>query len=62
MDPGWPIDLDRPGALDQVCVTLLMTSNPPKRRVTFALEGERYVAVVTVKGTEGRVFPAVESR
>jgi hypothetical protein len=44
------------------CTMLLLTSNPPKRRVTFALEGERYVAVVTMKGTEGRILPAIEAR
>ena len=96
-----PIDLDRPGALDQVkrerpghfeaisrvlraaehlpcgqreirtlearfdlrelaCTTLLMTSDPPKRRVSFALGDERYVAVVTMKDTRGRVLPANE--
>ena len=100
---GSPIDLDRPGALDQVkrerplqfeaisqvlrvaerlpckegelatlrtrfdvrdlaCTMLLMTSDPPKRRVSFALGGERYVAVVTMKDTGGRVVPAKDVR
>ena len=40
------------------CNALLMTSYPPKRRVNFAVEGTSYVAVVTVKGTEGRAMPA----
>jgi hypothetical protein len=97
------IDLDRPGALDQVrrerpqqveaisqvlrvaehlpckegelktlriqfnvrdmaCTMLLMTSDPPKRRVSFALGEERYVAVVTMKDTGGRILPAKEVR
>jgi len=98
-----PIDLDRPGALDQVkrerpgqfeaisqvlraaerlpcregelkalrtrfdvrelaCTTLLMTSDPPKRRVTFSLGEERYIAVVTMKDTNGKLLPAKEGR
>jgi hypothetical protein len=98
-----PIDLDRPGALDQVkrerpqqveaisqvlrvaerlpckegelktlqvrfdvrdlaCTMVLMTSYPPKRKVTFALGAERYVAVVTMKDTAGRIVPAKEVR
>ena len=40
------------------CNALLMTSYPPKRRVNFEVEGTAYVAVVTVKGTEGRAVPA----
>ena len=40
------------------CNAILMTSYPPKRRVTFELEGTSYVSVVTVKGTEGRATPA----
>ena len=40
------------------CNAILMTSYPPKRRVTFELEGTSYVSVVTVKGTEGRAMPA----
>lgn len=98
-----PIDLDRPGALDQVkrerpaqfeaisqvlraaerlpcsegelkvlrtrfdvrdlaCTMLLMTSDPPQRRVTFALGEERYVAVVTMKDAGGHLVPAKEVR
>ena len=40
------------------CSAILMTSYPPKRRVTFELEGTSYVSVVTVKGTGGRAMPA----
>lgn len=47
---------------DLACTTLLMTSDPPKRRVAFALGEERYVAVVTMKDTGGRVVPAREVR
>lgn len=98
-----PIDLDRPGVLDQVkrerprqfeaisevlraaerlpckegalrtlrtrfdvselaCTMLLMTSYPPKRRVTFALGEERYVAVVSMKDAGGKLLPAKEAR
>jgi hypothetical protein len=93
-----PIDLNRPGALEQLklerpkhyaaisevfrvveqgpcqnravetlkaryditqwaCNSLVMTSDPPKRRLSFHLEETRYVAVVTLKGTEGRIRP-----
>jgi hypothetical protein len=40
------------------CNALLLASYPPQRRVNFEVEGTAYVAVVTVKGTEGRAMPA----
>jgi len=39
-----------------------MTSDPPRRRVTFALGEERYVAVVTMKDARGHLVPAKEVR
>jgi hypothetical protein len=47
---------------DLACTTLLMTSDPPKRRVAFALGEERYVAVVTMKDTGGHLLPAKDVR
>ena len=44
------------------CTMLLMTSYPPKRRVTFALGEERYVAVVSMKDAGGKLLPAKEAR
>jgi hypothetical protein len=101
-DAWHPIDLNRPGALEQLkverprhymaisevlraaervpckdheletlsarfdvremaCNFLLMTSDPPKRHLSFELEGTRYVAVVTVKDTGGRVVHAKDA-
>jgi hypothetical protein len=40
------------------CKFMLLTSDPPKRRLSFQLEETRYVALVTLKGTQGRVIPA----
>jgi hypothetical protein len=37
---------------------VLLTSDPPKRRLSFQLEETRYVALVTLIGTQGRVIPA----
>lgn len=42
---------------DLACYAALMTSDPPKRRLSFELEGLSYVVVVAVKGTEGSVTP-----
>jgi len=36
----------------------LMTSNPPKRRLSFVLEGTSYVAVVTMKEANVQFLPA----
>ncbi len=43
---------------EMACNFVLMTSNPPQRRLSFSLEGTNYVAVVTLKDTEGRAIPA----
>jgi hypothetical protein len=40
------------------CNFVLLTSDPPKRRLSFQLEETRYVALVTLKGAQGRVIPA----
>lgn len=42
------------------CYATIMTSYPPKRRVSFSYDGTAYVAVVTLRGTEARVTPARE--
>lgn len=42
---------------DMACNFVLMTSDPPKRRLSFALEGTSYVAVVTLKDTGGKRVP-----
>lgn len=39
------------------CHLELMTSDPPKRRLSFELEGTHYVATVTLQDTEGRSIP-----
>jgi hypothetical protein len=35
-----------------------MTSHPPKRRLSFALDDTRYEAVVVLTNTSGAVTPA----
>jgi len=40
------------------CNFVLLTSDPPKRRLSFQLEETRYVALVTLKGAQGSVIPA----
>jgi len=40
------------------CKFSLMTSNPPKRRLSFALESTSYVAVVTMKEANVQFLPA----
>jgi hypothetical protein len=42
---------------DMACNFALMTSDPPKRRLSFALEGTSYVVVVTLKDTGGKSIP-----
>ena len=42
---------------DMACNFELMTSHPPKRRLSFTLEGTSYVAVVTLKDTGGKSVP-----
>jgi hypothetical protein len=37
---------------------VLMTSHPPKRRLSFALDDTRYVTVVTLTNVRGDVVPA----
>jgi hypothetical protein len=45
---------------DWQCTFLVMTSYPAKRRVTFALEGTKYVATVTLQDADGKIMPALE--
>jgi hypothetical protein len=42
---------------DMACNFTMMTSAPPKRRLSFALEGTSYVVVVTLKDTDGHMVP-----
>jgi hypothetical protein len=43
---------------DLSCTPVLLTSNPPKRRVQFALEGISYVAIVTLTNASAEFVPA----
>jgi hypothetical protein len=48
-----------PAANRMECVALaIMTSDPPKRRVSFELDSIRYAMVVTLKTAPGRLLPA----
>jgi hypothetical protein len=61
-------ELCRPGAgelqpigrsRDVRCVDmLLLTSNPPQRRVTFTLDDTRYIALVVITDDAARLIPA----
>ena len=42
---------------DMACNFALMRSDPPKRQLSFELEGTSYVAVVTLKDTGGKSVP-----
>lgn len=47
------------GARDLACArTLLKTSNPPKREITFRLDDTRYIALVTVTDDPPRLVAA----
>jgi len=43
---------------DLACSFLLLTRDPPKRRLNFELEGTHYVATVTMQDIGARVVPA----
>jgi len=42
------------------CFAKILTSYPPKRRVTFDIQGDKYAATVTLRGVEGRLVHAVD--
>jgi hypothetical protein len=45
--PGEP-KLQNTDGRDTSCGMLLLTSNPPKRALSFTLDNTRYVAIVTI--------------
>jgi len=45
---------------DVSCDFLLLTSNPPKRRLSFTLDNTRYSAIVTI--TAGPPMPMTPAR
>jgi hypothetical protein len=45
-------------ASDVSYAPILMTSAPPQRRLSFALDGTRYLAVLTLSHVTGEVVPA----
>ena len=45
--PGEP-KLQKTDARDISCATMLFTTNPPKRALSFKLDNTRYVAIVTI--------------
>ena len=42
--------------------TMLLTSFPAKRQLTFTLDGTIYMAIVTLRDSGGHVVPAIEAR
>ena len=55
--PGKP-KLQNADGRDISCGLLLLTSNPPKRELSFMLDGTRYVARVTMTGDQPKLIPA----
>ena len=55
--PGEP-KLQNADGRDISCTMLLLTSNPPKRALTFTLDNTRYVAIVTITADRPRLMPA----
>ena len=54
--PGWlRVNFD---ARDVDYRPIVMTSHPPKRRLSFALDDTRYETVVVLTNTTGAVIPA----
>jgi len=54
------INLNEPGAFDARNVSyapILLTSDPPKRRLSFALDDTRYEAVVTLTNVRAEIDP-----
>lgn len=45
-------------ARDVAYVPIVLTSHPPKRRLSFALDDTRYEAVVTLTNVRGDIVPA----
>jgi hypothetical protein len=45
-------------ARDVSYVPVVLTSHPPKRRLSFALDATRYEAVITLTNVRGDVVPA----
>jgi hypothetical protein len=46
------------GARELECAAELLTSNPPKRRLTFTLDDTRYIALATITDDPPRLIPA----
>ena len=46
------------GAHDVSYAPVLLTSDPPKKRLSFALDGTRYLAVVTLSHVKGTIVPS----
>lgn len=55
--PGTP-KLQNADGHDISCAMLLLTSNPPKRALSFMLDNTRYVAIVTVTADRPQLMHA----
>ena len=55
--PGEP-QLQNTDARDVSCGLSLLTSDPPKRKLSFMLDGTRYVALVTMTADQPTPIPA----
>jgi hypothetical protein len=54
--PRWM--LARFGARDVKYIPVVLTSHPPKRRLSFTLDATRYEVVVVLTGVRGEIVPA----
>lgn len=59
-NPGQP-KLQNADGRDISCALLLLTSNPPKRALSFTLDTTRYVAIVTLTSDRPELLPAEQS-
>ncbi|HEX8783995.1 MAG TPA: hypothetical protein VF764_11520 [Steroidobacteraceae bacterium] len=57
--PGAP-KLQNADGRDISCAMLLLTSNPPKRALSFTLDGTPYVAIVTVTADPPQLMHAAQ--
>jgi hypothetical protein len=46
------------GASDVSFAPVMLTSDPPKRRLSFALDGTRYLTLLTLSHVKGTIVPA----
>jgi hypothetical protein len=59
--PGWiqeHFNVRNVSYVNVGCAPILLTTDPPKKRISFTLEGTRYRALVTLTGLKTKIRPA----